>query len=1044
MFQLYFKSIQEKFLSDKESSEHTYRTFLENLLNNFERDISKRNLIIKHEPARQADKGRPDFKVTTREQLTIGLIETKKIGEDLKKIINSKQLIKYKELSDNIILTDYLHFYLIKKGVPVLDVALFSDYNLQNKKFKVEINRIEDLTKLLKLFFESEPETIYKTQDLALKLSEKARFLKDYSYEELKNSDDDTNLLKGLFNAFQNTLLPLLEYKYFADIYAQTLTYGLFISALNCEDPKIQLNRDTAYKLLPNSFPLIRELFHSLDDFPTEIIWIIDEIISILKVTDFKAIKVEFAEYRNKEIGFNDPFIYFYEDFLRHYDKTQKDIRGVFYTPEPVVSFIVRSIEEILKDKFGIIDGFINKNVTTLDFATGTGTFLLYLFKNAIEQGLKIADKETVNKILNEQIIANVYGFELLVAPYVIAHLKISEYLKEMGFSIESGKRLKIFLTNTLTNNEPQSFPIMPNLSKEGKEANKIKNKDILVILGNPPYSIHSENTDNWLMNLLEIYKPTDEKKLNLDDDYIKFIRFAHWKMDNINQGVIGIITNNSFLNGLIHRKMRGELLNNFDEIYVLNLHGNSRIGEKCPDGTKDENVFDIMQGVCISLFIKVSNNSNKKCKLYYKDLWGKRELKYCTLFENTLKSIDYEEIDYYAFNDGFTKTKWGKNRFNDDLSFFVPKKLNGNLDKYGNSIGLNEIFNLFGSGVSTLRDRITIHIRKDKLKAVIDDFIKLSEYELKLKYSLSDSRDWKIASAKMDVINTNALLPYYKILYRPFDIRYIFYSGQNRGFIGTPQKRLANNFLNIKNIGIIFPRITVNKFEHCFVSELMVDYSAGGAHTAAETYIAPLYIYSESETNGNGNDVLFKDNSKRDNFTKEFRQFIKFKYKNQYSPEQILGYLYAILHSPSYRSKYLEFLKIDYPRIPFTENESLFNELSSIGFELIEHHLLKRSYPDGLCRINGSGTNYNIEKVEYEKGKIWFNNSRYFESISDQIWNFNIGGYQVLDKWLKERKKNQISLSSEDIQHFIKVVNILNYTIYSMQEIDDLTKDWL
>lgn len=609
MFQTYFKNIQKDYLVDSESSELTFRTHLQNLLSSFEKEYIKRNLTIKHEPTKQEDKGRPDFKITTKEQLTTGLIETKRIGENLKKILDSKQLERYKQLSENIIVTDYLHFYLIKKGEPTQDVQLFANYNLQNKKFKVEQTRIEELSRLFKLFFESRPETIYKTRDLALRLSEKAKFLREYCYVVLQDESDESNLIKGIYKAFKDSLIPTLDEKYFADIYSQTITYGLFLAALNCDDPLTELNKATAHSLLPDTFPLIKELFHQLDNFPSEIVWAVDEIISILKVTDMSAIKKEFAGYRSKGKGFNDPFIFFYEDFLRHYDPKQRKIRGVYYTPEPVVSFIVRSIESILKNKFEIQDGFLGQNVTVLDFACGTGTFLLNVFKQTLERARQIGDKDTINKVLNEQLINNFYGFELLVAPYVVAHLKISEYLKEQGYSIQPDKRLNIYLTNTLTNKEPESFPIMPSLSKEGKEANKIKNKEILVILGNPPYSVSSSNKTGFIAEeKMNRYKEAVKSERNiqpLSDDYIKFIRFAHWKMENVKRGIIGIITNNSFLDGLIHRGMRQELLKDFSEIYILNLHGNSRIGETSPDGTKDENVFDIKQGVCITLLIK-------------------------------------------------------------------------------------------------------------------------------------------------------------------------------------------------------------------------------------------------------------------------------------------------------------------------------------------------------------------------------------------------------------------------------------------------------
>lgn len=1035
MFQTYFKSLQGLFISDNENSEMTFRSPLEILLKSFEKEVTKRNLIIKHEPTKQGDKGRPDFKVTTKEQLTIGLIETKKIGDDLKKILISKQLERYKQLSDNIIVTDYLHFYLIKKGEPVFDVALFSDYNLRNKRFKVKQSRIDELSRLFKTFFESEPETIYKTKDLALKLSEKAVFLKNYCTDELNTESQEPGKLQGLYEVFKDVLLPLLDKNFFADIYSQTITYGLFLAALNSNDPKTDLNKNTAYSLLPSSFPLIRELFHNIDDFPVEIVWAIDEIISILKVTDFTALKREFAEYRQLGKGFGDPFIFFYEDFLKHYDKKQRELRGVYYTPEPVVSFITRSIESILKNDFNIHDGFISQDVTLLDFATGTGTFLLNSFKLAIEQAQKIADKKTVNKILNEIIIPKFFGFELLVAPYVISHLKISEYLKEQGYSIDEGKRLNIFLTNTLTNKEPENIPLMQSLSKEGKEANRIKNRDILIILGNPPYSVSSSNKTGIIADeKMNRYKEAVRSEKNiqpLSDDYIKFIRFAHWKMESVEKGVIGIITNNSFLDGLIHRGMREELMKDFDEIYILNLHGNSRIGEKSPDGSKDENVFDIMQGVAISFFVKKENKTRKQARIYYQDLFGLRDNKYSYLYDNSIKTVSWTEL------------KAEKENY-----FFTVKDFSAN-GKYLGCMKINEIFKLYSSGIKTHRDKLIVSIKKSVLENRIKTFFKLNKREIIKEFDLRDTRDWKIEKAQKKGKYDEIYIKVYD--YRPFDKRVIYY---DLDFIdtGTNRFEIMQHFIDEskpenkenKNLGICFSRgIKSNVFDTVFITKNIADIHL----TGGLTYLAPLYIYKNNDNNNqNGNDYLFKEYGKKDNFKKEFRQFIKSKYSVKFTPEQILGYIYSVLHSPTYRTKYIEFLKIDFPRIPFTDDEDLFEKLSDIGFELIEHHLLKKDYHSSISKFHGDTDNYKVEKVEFDekKMKVSINNDRYFQPVPSDIWNFYIGGYQVLDKWLKERKKHEISLSADDIRHFIKVVNVLDFTIKIMQKIDDLTKEWI
>jgi predicted helicase len=515
--------------------------------------------------------------------------------------------------------------------------------------------------------------------------------------------------------------------------------------------------------------------------------------------------------------------------------------------------------------------------------------------------------------------------------------------------------------------------------------------------------------------------------------------------MVKVDKGIIGIITNNSFLNGLIHRKMRGQLLQDFDKIYILNLHGSSRLQEKSPDGTLDQNVFDIMQGVSISILVKENNKNNKNCKLYYKDIWGRKEAKSMILNDNTIHTMDFVELDYEGFNKSFRNTLWGKTRFIDNLNFFEYKTINGRMEKYGNSWGINQIFEEFGSGVSTLRDKICVHFSKNSLVEVINDFRKLSTDDLKRKYDLVNSRDWVLTDAKKDVLTNFREDLIFKFTYRPYDIRYIFYSGKNRGFVGMPQKRIANNFLGKDNIGIVFPRIAKGIYNHGLVINYAGDYSLGGRHTAAETNIAPLYIYQENgNTDENGNGYLFKEAGKKDNFTKEFRKYLKDKYAEKYTPEQILGYIYAILHSKIYREKYIEFLKIDFPRIPFVDNSETFEKLSVIGWELIQHHLLNIKTKRGIAQLSGEGDNYSVEKVDRIDGKVYINKDRYFDGINDEIWNFYIGGYQVLDKWLKERKKHEITLETEDILHFINIVDVIDFTINTMVEIDSLVEDWI
>ena len=1044
MFQNYYVSIKAEYESRNENSEHTFRTHFQNFLREFEQQYSSRNLLIKHEPLNVGSYGRPDFKITTDYHLTIGLIETKKIGDNLKDVLKSEQIKKYSELSDNIILTDYLDFYLVRNGEVVLHSWLFTEFDLDKKKFKVAETNIIQLKELLLEFFSAEPEPIVTVDDLAKKLSRKAIFLREFSKINLAENPVDENKLYSMYNVFRETLLPGLETDYFSDIYAQTICYGLFLGGLNCDSAKEQLNRFTAFSLMPNSFPLIKELFHNLDDFPTEVVWAIDEILTILKVTDYSAIKHEFAEYRNREQGFHDPFIYFYEDFLKQYDKNQRELRGVYYTPEPVVSYIVRSVEEVLKDTFGMPEGYVNDKVTVLDFACGTGTFLLNVFKQALDSAHRYGDKGFVNKMLNERLINRYYGFELLVAPYVVAHLKISEYLKEQGYSLWDGKRLSVYLTNTLSNNEPKPFGFMPHLSREGKEANRIKNEDVLVVMGNPPYSGHSANKGAWIDDFMKDYFVVDGNPLNernpkwLNDDYVKFLRFAQWKMEKLKQGVVGVITNHSYLDNPTFRGMRQSLMNSYDEIYIIDLHGNAKKKEKSPDGSPDQNVFDIQQGVAIAIFVK-KQLKPKSCRIFYHDVYGHREAKKAYLNTIVKSTTDWEEI--YP-----------------DTPFYLFRPRNIDLlKKYNDGISLTEIFGKSSVGIVTSRDNFAIDFKKVKLVERLNKFRNLafSDEDIQKKYKLKNNTKFNLSFSRQ-IINKYSQIEYNtkfcKISYRPFDDRYLFYDDY---IIERMRKDIMIN-MQEDNIGLVSNRqVSTGKFNHVFVSSHIIESCFVSNKTKEIGYTYPLYIlkngeekifFGVSEPTSEYGELTKSGLVKTENIKPEFRKYIFKTYKRyvDFTPEQILGYIYAVLHSKIYREKYIEFLKIDFPRIPFADSAEIFEKMSELGWELIQHHLLNETVNFGLCKLSGEGSNYLVEKVERAEGKVWFNKERYFEGISDEVWDFHIGGYQVLDKWLKERKKHEVTLETEDILHFISVVDVIDYTIKTMEKIDEIAEEWI
>jgi len=1034
IFQTYKKDIQDLYSSNMDDvTELSFRTSLENLLKSFITE-KKYKLTVIHEAKKQKS-GRPDFKVKNKIGVNVGHVETKPIGTNLDKILDSKQLNKYRLMSENIIVTDYLRFILIKKGKPVDDIVLLRHDELAKGK-SVTKEQYELLDSLFTIFFSGEPEPITNPQDLAIKLAVRAKYLKQYCLDEFQT---ETNTrLDALYDVFEKSLLPDLTQKDFADIYAQTVTYGLFLAFLNCDDPKL-LDEKTAYDYLPQSFSLVKELFHQLEEFPQSVLWVIDEIISILKCVVLEALLQKMSYGKGEQKTFVDPYIYFYETFLTQYDKELKKIQGIFFTPTPIVSFIVSSISKLLGDEFDIHDGFINNRVTVLDFACGTGTFLVDVFRNAIQDAYKLGDNVTIQKEITGHTINHFYGFELMVVPYVIAHLKISQFLKENNCPIDADKRLNIFLTNTLNTAELKQFPLLPSLTSEGEKANRVKRQPILVILGNPPYNNKSTNINDWILNLIADYKPVDERKLNLDDDYIKFIRFAHWKMEKVEQGIIGIITNNSFLSGITHRKMRGMLRDDFSKIYILNLHGNHRIGETCPDGSRDDNVFDIQQGVAISIFVK-DKQKQGKAKVYSCDLYGLKLSKYEVLRQNDV-SIIKNELPIDEFNEKFKSTEWGRKRFIDDLNFFVLKD-SQNILQYGNFWGLTEIFKHYNSGIETKRDKLTIHLTKEKLHQVIQDFKHLNNNEIRVKHNLPpDGRDWSIESAGKNLANTSySEANFQQIHYRPFDVRWTYFTNKSKGFIAYPRYDTMANYVADKNYGFTFSRqVVCDTWQHIFVTSQMPERCLVSIKTRECTYTTPLYLYKNDGLQPHlpGHEEEWRSPNFQDGFTK----FISSLYDFKPSPEEIMGYMYAVLNSPTYRTKYDDFLKMDFPRIPFTTNKDMFIELSKIGDELIAHHLLRKSYADNVCQFLGIGTNYKIEKVSYSNNKIYINKDRFFSPISKEIWDFHIGGYQVLYQWLKERHKNHMDI---DVKQFIQIVNIISETIKIMARIDKITNQWI
>lgn len=1026
--------IEIKSLYRQEANEHTYRTPLENLLKHYSGDNQ-----VWHE-ATNDDVGFPDFTLKSNDDRLIGFVECKDIGSDLKAMIagksksyksEHKQLKKYLTMADSIVFTDYVEFYLLRQNENTLEeldyVKLFDD--IESKKEKLEQANLQKLETFITGYFDSKPIEITKQDYFVSLLAKRTKILRDEILSEMSNENSHIRDIKKLFD---ETIFRDLDNKDFADAFSQIIAFGLLFYRLS-EKEKVSVN---AFQKMPDYIPVFREFFEAikLRYMNSRIQYSIESIINAVNAYDdimfynglsYKDRHDKATAGSNKNKSEHDPFIYMYERFLKEFDPKARNAHGVFYTPIEAVSYLVRSTDEILKQTLNLDGGLRNKEVHILDFATGTGTFLLgtieHIYNDLVGGGNAGIWKDSVAEFILKQL----YGFELLIVPYVLAHFRIHEFLSDCEYQYKDGDRLQLYLTNTLDNMMGGKVAMFPKMNEEADMAYKIKNeKPILVIMGNPPYNNKSpeSNSKEWISNLLKDYKKNlSEKKINLDDDYIKFIRFAHWKMQDATKGVVSVIVNNSFVNGITHRQMRAQLMKTFDEIYIFDLHGNVNKGEKCPDGSMDFNIFDIKDvGVCMALFIKTGKADNPNRGVYFQEIFGTQKDKRYTLLDRSI-NIDKQN------------SKWQKIEDDKKWHWFSPVASNVNyIEKF---IGLHEIFEVVGSGFSTERDSITIHQNENDLKQTINDFNNLSEDEIKNKYNTYDSRDWKILKAKKDIeenlkLHKHDLIT--KIYYRPFDFRYTYYTGTTRGFIGTPSKKISQSFIDKENIGLVFTRVNrAITNGYFFITENTVD--RHGLDSAGDSMVvAPLYVYDEADKSG-----LDLGVEKRANFTANFEQLRKSNplLKGK-SPEQILYYIYAVLYSPTYRSTYKDDLSYDYPRVPFSCSQEAFDKLEDLGRQLCNLHLLRvPSASNHGFPISGDNVVCKKPYVELvgSESRLYINEAQYFTNVSEEVFGYSIGGYRVLEKYLKAREL----LNWEDIVHLSRVVGVIEGTMRLQGEID-------
>ena len=1022
-----------------DAREESYYPILEGLLKKYIESVGRKNIRTTTLP-KKTEAGNPDFRIWDGTQHIVGYIEAKdpKV-EYLDQIETTEQLKRYLHTFPNLILTNFFEFRLYRHGTLIDKVLIARSYIAHKLKTTPPVEKEDDFVGLLEKFFSFSLPKVYDAKTLAVELAKRTRFLKDevISQELREEENRGKGFILGFYEAFRKYLISGLTKEEFADLYSQTITYGLFAARTRSENG---FNRKLAYDNIPRTIGILRDVFRfiSLEDLPQQMEWIVDDISEVLAVTDAnKILHGYFREGKGK-----DPIVHFYETFLAEYDPQTREKRGVYYTPEPVVSYIVRSLHTVLQEQFKKKDGFAGEAVTVLDPAAGTLTFIAEAARIALEEFVTKYGEGGKENFIQEHIIKNFYAFELMMAPYAIGHLKMSFLLEELGYRLPKGERVKLYLTNTLEMGDlaQTELPGMASLSEESHLAGYVKKESpILVILGNPPYSGHSFNVGEWISKEIKVYYQVDGKPLGeknpkwLQDDYVKFIRFAQWKIDQAGEGVLGFITNHSYLDNPTFRGMRNSLMASFDEIYILDLHGNSLKKERCPDGTKDENVFDIQQGVAIALFIK-KRAVKRACKVFHAEVWGLREEKYNWLAEKNIK-----------------KTKWRKLSPKSEFYFFIPRD-ESLYEKYKKYPKITEIFPLNSVGIVTARDHLTIKWSPHEVWTTVLNFSKLDTELARSGYQLGpDARDWKVEMAQKDLLDSGLdkkrIVP---ILYRPFDVRYTYYTGKSRGFHCMPRHEVMRHMMMQENLGLITLRKGLPGYDYSWVyaSNSLVGHGVFYNGNSTE-YLFPLYLYpaDKKETGNPGKGsitnlmMLFEPSTvyetKKANLSLVIVEQLKKYYKNQPSPEQILYYIYAVLYSKIYRTRYSQFLKTDFPRVPFTKRYKIFVEMAEYGGNLVDLHLLKSVELDPpIARFHGKGTN-KVEKINYEEGRVYINKDQFFDGIALNIWEYQIGGYQVCDKWLKDRKGRALSL--DEVKHYCQIATSLQKTMEIQKEIDDL-----
>ena len=1062
----YIERLNKQYQTDQ-AREHSHRGSLEELIGS----LIPPSFTVTNEPAR-IECGAPDYVITDSNKAPVAFIEAKDIGDsDLDgRLTHREQFNRYKDALNSIIFTDYLDFHLYQRGEFKDSVRIAE---LKGNKI-VSTKNDEKFAALIDVFLTQNNQPITSTTALARYMAHKARYLSNTVEECFEKDKGNEKQSKWylLLESFRRTLISDLTEAGFADMYAQTIAYGLFVARLNDRSPN-NFSRLEACNLIPPSNPLLRSFFQTIGSFDIDprIEWIVDDLANLFARVDVEKLEMN---YHNKNES--DPFFHFYEEFLAEYDPELRKAKGVWYTPQPVVSFIVRSVDQLLISEFGLKRGLADSSKITvkekttqqdgrtkdgkklaaveyhrvqiLDPAVGSGTFLVEVLRQIY--GKFKNQRGLWNSYVDEHLIQRINGFELLMAPYVIAHLKFSSFLVETGYTeSKHWQRVNIFLTNSLERHQDEIRDLfMFALNQESMEANAVKeNKPIMVMIGNPPYNGSSQNKNSYIERLMLAYKQEPNAQISderatlkeknskwLNDDYVKFIRIAqeYITKGECSDGLIGFITPHGFIDSPTFRGMRYNLLKTFDKLYILNLHGNAKKKETAPDGSKDENVFDIQQGVAITFFVKTNQKNNQSLgEVYYADLYGLRTEKYEYLNTHSVADIKYQKANptvgnLYRFDiqDEGLRLEWDQMK------------------------SIDELFKLNNVGLVSARDSLCIQNTPDEVLKVVQEFIGLSEEDARERFKLGDdAQDWKVYTAQQDIrnhtnrdgtVNTEHIK---RLVYRPLDNRYTYYTGTSKGFLCRPRDAIMRHMFSGSNLAIITARQSCEAkgtpWSTAYVSDTISDFHV---FRRASANIFPMYQIAE-------------DGSKFENVTDEFFGSLEkatgLKHRalddssalsdKEFISQDVMDYIYAILYSPSYRTKYKAFLDSEFPRIPLPNDGTQFKSLVNVGSQLRELHLAK--YEDSFdsdVTYPETGDDV-VSQYKLKDERVYINKSQYFGNVPKEAWEFYIGGYQPLEKWLKDRKGR--ALSFDEITHYQYMVYAITKTIDLMKQLDQIVE---